>query len=407
MVRPSRALTLTNRALRRPRRFLVSTNRALRRTSRAFGSTKRVLHRTRRALSWTKRVLAERNALASTTRSQERTSLSQDRANVSSERKGFESNETCFEKCKRRFRSRLSRFSRNQESLFETTKPIFPYNDRAFPDHHHQRRVIMSTHDEIHPPLDGFPSSPGERAGAHHVCPGHREGDDRKPVLPESHAHARRRHGGHRRAADRRDGGAGAHQGRRHHTQRQARRRSSSLLQQVRGHIQAVADADLTNAAAIIQSAGVAVRKVPTRQARAFAAKPGAVSGVAKIVAEAGGPARVVRMAVQHRRRQDLADGAGHAAGQDDRLGPDAGRDGAVQVPAGDQGRRRRLEPAGRAPRGVAKRVGVRGSSRLGRRPRRVAAGVARVVGGWLILRKLRTTADERPPARRSLPGRA
>lgn len=62
------------------------------------------------------------------------------------------------------------------------------------------------------------------------------------------------------------------------------------LLQQVRGHIQAVADADLTNAAAIIQSAGVAVRKVPTRQARAFAAKPGAVSGVAKIVAKPAAP---------------------------------------------------------------------------------------------------------------------
>ncbi len=58
------------------------------------------------------------------------------------------------------------------------------------------------------------------------------------------------------------------------------------LLQQLRGHIQAVADADPTNGAAIIQTAGVAVRKVPTRQARAFAAKPGAVSGSAKVVAK-------------------------------------------------------------------------------------------------------------------------
>lgn len=56
-------------------------------------------------------------------------------------------------------------------------------------------------------------------------------------------------------------------------------------LQQLRSYVQTTADADATNGTSIIQSAGVAVRKTATRQARAFAAKPGAVSGVAKVVA--------------------------------------------------------------------------------------------------------------------------
>jgi hypothetical protein len=58
-----------------------------------------------------------------------------------------------------------------------------------------------------------------------------------------------------------------------------------TLLQQVRAHIQVTADADPSNAASVIESAGVAVRKTPTRRARAFAAKPGPVSGVATVVA--------------------------------------------------------------------------------------------------------------------------
>jgi hypothetical protein len=41
------------------------------------------------------------------------------------------------------------------------------------------------------------------------------------------------------------------------------------------------------NAASIIESAGVALRKAPSHRARAFAAKQGPVSGVAKVVAEA------------------------------------------------------------------------------------------------------------------------
>jgi hypothetical protein len=57
-----------------------------------------------------------------------------------------------------------------------------------------------------------------------------------------------------------------------------------SLLQQVRAYIQTTADAEPTNSGSIIESAGVAVRKTPTRRARAFAAKPGPVSGVATLV---------------------------------------------------------------------------------------------------------------------------
>jgi hypothetical protein len=54
-------------------------------------------------------------------------------------------------------------------------------------------------------------------------------------------------------------------------------------LQHLRAHIQSVADADPSKAASVIESAGVAVRKTATRGARAFAAKPGPVAGVAKI----------------------------------------------------------------------------------------------------------------------------
>jgi hypothetical protein len=57
------------------------------------------------------------------------------------------------------------------------------------------------------------------------------------------------------------------------------------LLKQLRGYIQTTADTSAENGAAIIESAGTAVRKTPTRLARAFAAKPGPVSGTAKVVA--------------------------------------------------------------------------------------------------------------------------
>jgi hypothetical protein len=57
------------------------------------------------------------------------------------------------------------------------------------------------------------------------------------------------------------------------------------VLQQVRSYIQSVADTDGVNAASIIESAGVAVRKKATRHARTFIAKPGRVSGEAMVTA--------------------------------------------------------------------------------------------------------------------------
>ncbi len=62
------------------------------------------------------------------------------------------------------------------------------------------------------------------------------------------------------------------------------------LLQQLRGYIQSIADADEANGPAIIESAGVALRKKATRPARVFAAKPGRTSGVATVLASSAGP---------------------------------------------------------------------------------------------------------------------
>src|ERR1019366_543701 len=63
-----------------------------------------------------------------------------------------------------------------------------------------------------------------------------------------------------------------------------------SLLQQLDGYVQSVADATPENGAAIIESAGLTVRKIPTPGKRAFAAKPGALSGQATVTAVSAGP---------------------------------------------------------------------------------------------------------------------
>jgi hypothetical protein len=60
-------------------------------------------------------------------------------------------------------------------------------------------------------------------------------------------------------------------------------------LQQLRGYVQGVADATPENGAAIIESAGLAVRKTPTHGKRPFAAKPGALSGTAIVTAVSAG----------------------------------------------------------------------------------------------------------------------
>ena len=63
-----------------------------------------------------------------------------------------------------------------------------------------------------------------------------------------------------------------------------------SLLQQLDGYVQSVADATPENGAAIIESAGLPVRKIPAPAKRAFAVKPGALSGQAKVTAVSAGP---------------------------------------------------------------------------------------------------------------------
>jgi hypothetical protein len=57
------------------------------------------------------------------------------------------------------------------------------------------------------------------------------------------------------------------------------------LLEQLKAYIQKTADANMENGAAIIQSAGVSVKKPVVRAPRTFEAKAGAVSGSVKLVA--------------------------------------------------------------------------------------------------------------------------
>jgi len=63
-----------------------------------------------------------------------------------------------------------------------------------------------------------------------------------------------------------------------------------SLLQQLRGYVQSVADATPETGAAIIESAGLTVRKIPTRGKQAFVARQGALSGSAIVTAVSAGP---------------------------------------------------------------------------------------------------------------------
>ena len=62
-----------------------------------------------------------------------------------------------------------------------------------------------------------------------------------------------------------------------------------SLLQQERSYVQGIADLSPENGGSIIESAGLAVKKVPTHAPRVFAAKPGAVSGAVTLVAPSAG----------------------------------------------------------------------------------------------------------------------
>jgi hypothetical protein len=62
-----------------------------------------------------------------------------------------------------------------------------------------------------------------------------------------------------------------------------------ALLKQLGRYIQATADAGADSGGSIILSAGVTVRKTPTRAPRVFHAASGAVSGSAKLVAASAG----------------------------------------------------------------------------------------------------------------------
>jgi hypothetical protein len=57
-------------------------------------------------------------------------------------------------------------------------------------------------------------------------------------------------------------------------------------LEQLKGSVQKAADANPEGAAALIQSTGMSVKKVPLHKKRVFAATPGPVSGTVKLVAE-------------------------------------------------------------------------------------------------------------------------
>jgi hypothetical protein len=57
-----------------------------------------------------------------------------------------------------------------------------------------------------------------------------------------------------------------------------------ALLELLRAYVQSIADATPENGPSIIESAGLAVRKVAVRAPRVFAAKPGTISGTAKLV---------------------------------------------------------------------------------------------------------------------------
>ena len=60
-----------------------------------------------------------------------------------------------------------------------------------------------------------------------------------------------------------------------------------TLLRQLESYVQNQADANLENGAALIESAGVAVRKTPVRKPRTFNAVQGPTSGSVKLVAAA------------------------------------------------------------------------------------------------------------------------
>jgi hypothetical protein len=68
-------------------------------------------------------------------------------------------------------------------------------------------------------------------------------------------------------------------------TRDEKRRALVMLLEQLRSHVQAAADADLEHAVVIIENAGMEVKRPRTVRARVFTAKQGLVSGSVEILA--------------------------------------------------------------------------------------------------------------------------
>jgi len=62
-----------------------------------------------------------------------------------------------------------------------------------------------------------------------------------------------------------------------------------ALLRQLRGNVQAAADASPDNGGTIIESAGIALRKAQARPSRVFAATPSGLTGSVKLVAPSAG----------------------------------------------------------------------------------------------------------------------
>lgn len=117
-------------------------------------------------------------------------------------------------------------------------------------------------------------------------------------------------------------------------------------MAELKAYVQKVADADMENGAALIQSAGMNVKKTAVRPPRVFAITqgPGPVSGTVRVVA----PKAADRAAYDWEWSTDggktwqIAPSTLRATTQKDRAR--GGIDGLVPLPRGDEGRRGRLE---------------------------------------------------------------
>ncbi len=195
-----------------------------------------------------------------------------------------------------------------------------------------------------------------EGAGSHLVRHQCGDGDDRQYVVPDARADAA---GGDRPTAITalQAAGVGGHradQGGSYGTQRQEGGARCAAAGAEGLHPENRRRGRADNSAALIQSAGVSVRKTAVRKPRVFSAGSGARVRDGEARHGFGGAPFVVRVAVQRRRREDVAGRARDHAGEDGRNDrADARSDGAVSVSCGDEGGAGGLECAGLAAREV------------------------------------------------------